>query len=113
MLSRSNEKPKVFTFAKYIISDNKEIYTQMKKLVDFNKKILFKIAAICAFHLLNKRTLNKKFKKNDLVYIPDRIITKNPPSLSDALGKIIGVLLTERDYSIIMLNGTPLKCHFS
>ena len=72
LLSRSNEKPKFFTFAEYIIPSNKEIYAQIKKLADFNKKILFEIAANSAFYLLNKRTLNQRFQKDDLVYIPDR-----------------------------------------
>ena len=49
LLSRSYEKPKFFTFAEYIIPSNKEIYTQLKKLANFNKKILFKIAANSAF----------------------------------------------------------------
>ena len=31
MLSRSNKKPKFFTFAKYIIPNNKEIYKEIKK----------------------------------------------------------------------------------
>ena len=51
------------------------------------KKILFKIAANSAFYLLNKRTLNQRFQKDDLVYIPDKIIAKNPHLLTDALGK--------------------------
>ena len=71
LLSRSNEKPKFFTFAEYIIPSNKEIYTQIRKLANFNKKILFEIAANSAFYLLNKRTLNQKFQENDLVYVPD------------------------------------------
>ena len=67
--------------------------------------ILFKIAANSAFYLLNKRTLNQRFQKDDLVYIPDRIIAKNPHSLTDALGKIKEILPSQRDYSIIMLDG--------
>ena len=50
MLSRSNEKPQFFTFAEYIIPSNKEIYAQIKKLADFNKNILFEIAAKSAFY---------------------------------------------------------------
>merc|ERR1712240_617266 len=92
LLSRSIEKPKFFTFAEYIIPGNKDIYRQIKILADLNKKILFEIAANSAFYLLNKRTLNKKFEKNYLVYIPDRIIAKNPHLLSDVLGKITGIL---------------------
>ena len=42
LLSRSNEKPKFFTFAEYFIPSNKEIYTQIKKLADFNKKYCLK-----------------------------------------------------------------------
>merc|ERR1712240_161812 len=108
-----NDKPKFFTFAEYIIFSNKEIYTQIKKLADFNRKILFEISAKSAFYLLNKRTLNQRFQKNDLVYILDRIIARNPHSLMDALAKIREVLPSIKDYSIIMLDGTLLTCHFS
>ena len=55
------------------------------------KKILFKIAKICAFYLLNKRTINQRFKVDDLIYVPDRMVEKNPHSLMDALGKITKV----------------------
>ena len=82
LLSRSNEKPKFFTFADYIIPSNKEIYPQIKKLADFNKKILFEIAAYSALYLLKKRTLNQRFQEGDLVYIPDRILAKNPHSFT-------------------------------
>ena len=113
MLSRSNEKPKFFTSAEYIIPSNKEIYAQIKKLTDFNKNIMFEIAANSAFYLLNKRTLNQRFQEGDLVYIPDRILAKNPHSLTEALGKIKEILLSQRDYSIMMLDGKILTRHFS
>merc|ERR1712115_108250 len=87
LLSRSNAKPKFFTFEEYLIPSNKEIYKQIKKLADFNRKILFEVAANSAFYLLNKRTLNQRFHEGDLVYIPDLILAKNPHSLTDALGK--------------------------
>ena len=45
LLSGTNEKPKFFTFAEYIIPSNNEIYTQIRKLASFNNKILFVIAA--------------------------------------------------------------------
>ena len=106
LLSRSNEKPKFFTFAEYIIPSNKEIYTQFRKLAHFNKKNLFEIAANSTFNLLNKRTLNQKFQENDWVYIPDRLLSKNPHSLSDALGRIKKVLPSQRDYAITLLDGT-------
>ena len=40
-------------------------------------------------------------------------MAKNPHSLSDALAKITDVPETGRDYSIIMLDGTPIKNHVS
>ena len=112
-MSRSNEKPKFFTFAEYIISSNKEIYSQTRKLAKFNKKILFEIAANSAFYLLNKRTLNQTFKENDLVYIPDRLLAQNPHSLSDALGRVKEILPSGRDYSITLIDGTTISRHYS
>ena len=113
LLSRSNEKPKFFTFAEYVIPSNKEIYKQIRKLANFNKKILFEIAATSAFYLLNKRTLNQKFKEQDLVYVPDRLLSKNLHSLSDALGRIKETLPSQRDYSIILLDGITIAHHHS
>merc|ERR1711867_48541 len=40
LLLQSNDKPKFFTFAEYLIPSNKDIYKQIKKLANFNKKIL-------------------------------------------------------------------------
>ena len=107
------KKQNFFTFAEYLIPSNKEIYKQVKKLANFNKKILFEIAANSAFYLLNKRTLNQKFQKQDLVYIPDRLLFKNPHSLSDALGRIKEMLPSQRDYSITLPDGTGITRHYS
>ena len=57
--------------------------------------------------------INQKFKVNDLIYVPDRIVSKNPHSLTDALGKITKVKVSQRVYNIEMLDGTLLKRHFS
>ena len=82
-------------------------------MADFSKKILFKIATISAYYLLNKKVTNQKFEVNDLIYVPDRIIRKNPHSLTDALGRITKVKEGGRDFQIEMLYGTSLKRHFS
>ena len=50
---------------------------------------------------------------DDIIYIPDRIIPKNPHSLTDALGKIPKVRENRQDYNIVMLYRTQLKCYFS
>ena len=113
LLSISNEKPKFFTFAEYIIPSNKEIFTQIRKLAHFNKKIIFEIAANSAFYLLNKRTLNQKFQENDLIYVPDQLLVKNLHSLSDALGRIKEILPSQRDYAITLLDGTTIACQYS
>ena len=88
MLSRSNERLKFFTLAEYIIPENKEVDAQIRKLTEFNRKILFEVASTSAFYLLKKRNITHKFKVNDIVYVPDWIIAKKPHSLTDALGKI-------------------------
>ena len=61
-------------FPEYIVPKNKEIYAQIKKMTNFIKKILFEIATISVFYLINKRVMNQKLKVNDLIYVPDRII---------------------------------------
>ena len=63
--------------------------------------------------MLNKRTLNQKFKEQDLVYIPNQLLSKNPHSLSDALGRIKNVLPSQRYYKIRLLDGTKITHHHS
>ena len=112
MLSRSNKKPKFFTFSKYLIPKNKEIYAQIKKMADFSQKILIEIAKISTFYLLNKRVINQRFKVRDLIYVSDRIFAKNPHSLTDALVKIMKVKENGRDCNIVILDRTLLKRYF-
>ena len=69
-------------------------------MADFTRQILYEVSIAAAFHLLNKRILNQRFKIGELVYIPDRLIKKHPNSLRDALGKVEGVASTTRDYII-------------
>ena len=57
--------------------------------------------------------MNQTFKKNDLVYALDRLLAKNPYSLSDALGQVKEVLPSGRDYSIILMDGTTISRHYS
>ena len=76
LLSRSNEKPKFFTFAEYIIPSNKEIYSQIRKLANFNKKILFEIAANSVFYFLNKRTLNQTFTSRTHYWLKSTLIIR-------------------------------------
>ena len=114
MLKRSSAKPKIFTFAEFLIPSNKQIYNQILKMANFSKQILFEVSAAAAFHLLNKRILNKKFEIRELVYIPDRLLKKkHPNSLRDALGKIKEIANTGRDYIIEMVDGETLKRHYS
>ena len=48
-----------------------------------------------------------------MVYITDRLLAKNPHSLSDALGRIKEVLPSQRDYNITLLDGTIIARHYS
>ena len=44
---------------------------------------------------------------------PDWLLSKCPHSLSDALGRIKQTLPLQRDYSIILLDGTTITRHHS
>ena len=70
LLSRSNDEPKLFTFTEYMIPSNKEIYKQIKKVTDFNKKILFEVTANSAFYLLDKELLTKNSRNRTLLTFP-------------------------------------------
>ena len=73
MLKRAAAKPKFFTLAEFLIPTDKQWYNQILKMAQYSKQILFEVSAAAAYHLLNKRVLNKKFEINELVYIPDYI----------------------------------------
>ena len=113
MLERAQSKPKFFTLAEYLIPTDKQMYNQILKMADFSKQILFEVSSAAALQLLNKRVLNMEFKVGDLVYLPDRILKKHPHSLRDALGKIMKIQETGRDYIIQMIDGGVLRKHFS
>merc|ERR1712080_291036 len=113
MLKRSSAKPKMFTFAEFLVPSEKQIYNQILKMAKFSKQILFELSTAAALHLLNRRTLNQRFEVEDLVYVPDRLLRKHPNSLRDALGKIKEVTHTGSDYLVEMLEGETLQRHFS
>jgi len=48
-----------------------------------------------------------------VVYIPDRLLAKNPHSLSDALRRVKEILPSGRDYSISLMDGIAISRHFS
>merc|ERR1712240_37303 len=112
-MGRASAKLKFFTLAEFLIPSDKKMCDQILKMANFSKQILFEVAAAAAFSLLNKKTLNKKFKVGDLVYIPGRLLKKHPNSLRDALGKIKEITNTGRDYIVEMIDGGTLKRHFS
>ena len=111
MLRRSSAKPKMFTFPEFLVPSEKQIYNQILKMTKFSRQILFEVSTAAALHLLNKRILNKKFKIDELVYIPDRLLKKYPKSLRDALGKIKEITHTGRDYIVEMIVGETLQRH--
>ena len=81
MLSRSNERPNIFTFTEYIDPENKEMNAQIKKLAEFNWKILFEVATTSALYLQDKHS-------------------------TQGQGKITEIKETGQGYSIKMLDGT-------
>ena len=113
MLKRSPLKPKLFTFKEFMVPSEKQVYKQILKMARFSKQVLFEVSTAAAFHLLNKKNLSNKFQLGELVYIPDRLLKKHPNSLRDALGKIVEVTNTTRDYVVETLDGERLKRHFS
>merc|ERR1712112_589218 len=107
MLKRSTWEPRMLTFAEFIVPSDKQIYKQIIKMATFSKKIIFEVATATTLHLLNK------LKVGELVYIPDRLLRKHPNSIRDALGKIIEVASSTRDYLIRTLDGDIMKRHYS
>ena len=82
-------------------------------MAKFSREILFEVSSAAAFHLLNKRVLNKKFKEGELVYLPDRFLKKHLNSLRDTLEKIKTIEDLGSDYIITMIDGGELKRHYS
>lgn len=113
MMKRSTDKPKLLTFSEFAVPTDKQMYKKILELSKFSRQILFEVATAAAIHLLNKRTLNQRYRKGDLVYLPDRLLRKHPNSLRDALGKISSCTREGRDYQIEMLDGEIVRRHFS
>ena len=78
-------------------------------MAEFSRQISFEIASTAAFHLLNKRVLNKKLKEGETVYLPYKLLKNHPNSLRDALGKIKKIQDSGRDYIIVMIDGGELR----
>ena len=53
MLKRSSAKPKMFTFAEFLVPLEKQIYGRILKMAKFSKQILFELSTAAALHLLN------------------------------------------------------------
>ena len=83
----------------------KQIYNKKLEMAEFSKQIIFEASTAAAFHPLNKKVPNKRFKIAKLVHIRDRLLKKHPNSLRDALGKMKEVASTARDYVIELLEG--------
>ena len=66
------------------------------------------MAATTARTLLNKKPQQQRFQINQLVYIPDFLISKNVHSIMEALGRVVEVH-NIRNYSIRMLSGQVLR----
>ena len=99
--------------AEYLIPIEKQMYSQILKMAEFSKQILFEVASAAATKQLNKKVIETSFQEGDLIYVPDRIVRKHPHSLRDALGKIKKIQDTGRDYIKQMIDGGELKRHFS
>ena len=83
---------------------------QMK---DSSKQILAQVSAAMAITLLNQRSQSSKFKVGDLVYLPDKLLRKNPNSVKEALAYIVKSQDEGRNYFVKTLNGQILTRHLS
>ena len=110
LLRRSPGKIKIFHLSDYEISNDKDLYISLQELTQSTKQLLNIVAASTAHSLLNKRPQKQKFQVNQLVYVPDLLISKNIHSIMEALGRVIEVH-DIHNYSIRMLSGQMLQCN--
>ena len=89
MLKRSPQAPKVFTLSEFIIPSHKKTIDTIFEIKEVSKQIISQISAAMAITLLNQRSQSSKFKVGDLVYLPDKLLRKNPNSVKEALAYIV------------------------
>ena len=113
MLKRSPQSPKVFTLSECIIPSHNDTVKSIMQLKESSKKILSQISAAMAITLLNQKSQILKYNVGDLVYLPDKLLRKNPGSIKESLAYIIRCLDGGRNYLVKMLNGQILTRQLS
>ena len=88
----------------------------MRKLVNEltieSKEVLNLVAGETAVMLLNKKAMKEKFALNELCFVPDLLLAKNPNSLIDSLARIRDTK-DHRTYSLTLLNKSIITRHVS
>ena len=112
LLRRSSTPLKIFSLADFVLPKDNEHKKTLLELTSDTKSMLNYIANETAKTLLNQRILTKKFKIGDLIYVLDRITAKNPNSIIDCLGRIIGTR-DHRNFCVELLNKQKITRHIS
>ena len=83
------------------------------QLKESSKQILAQVSAAMAITLLNQKLQISKFNVGELVYLPDKLLRKNPGSIREALAYIIKSQDGGRKYLVRMLNDQILTRQLS
>ena len=113
MLKRSPQAPKVYTLSEFTIPSHKKTIDSIFEMKEISKQVLSHLAAAMAMILLNQKSQTTQFKMGQLVYLPDRLLRKNPNSIQEALAYIINIEPGGRNYVVKTLDGRILSRHLT
>ena len=83
------------------------------EMKEISKQLLSHLAAAMAMTLLNQKSQTTKLKIGQLIYLPDKLLRKNPNSIKEALAYIINIDTGGRSYLVKTLDGQILTRHLS
>ena len=109
LLKRSSAPMKIYTLSDFVIPKDRDMKKLVHELTQESKLVLGLIAAETV-KILNQHRLREKFAINEIVFIPDLLIMKNPHSLMDSLARVKDTL-DFTTYSLTLLNKKVITRH--
>ena len=109
LLKRSSAPMKVYTLSDFVIPRDRDMKKLVHELTQESKLVLGLIAAETV-KILNQHRLREKFAINEIVFVPDLLIAKNPHSLMDSLARVKDTI-DFTTYSLTLLNKKVITRH--
>merc|ERR1712240_950361 len=111
LLKRSSAPMKIYTISDFIIPKDRDMKKLVHELTQELKLVLGLIASETV-NILNQHRIREKFAINEIVFVPDLLIKKNPHSLMDSLAQVKDTH-DFTTYSLTLLNKKVITRHVS